>query len=280
MTVCIIGLGLIGGSLALALRKNGFAQLIIGVETDPSHAEKALQLGLADRVLPLEIAVAQSDLIVVATPVDSLTRLLPRVLDLVHAGQTVLDVGSTKRPVLRSVAGHARRARFVATHPMAGTEYSGPEAAVFGLFSGKCCVLSEPEQSAADAVALAERLYTSIGMRLSVLDGAAHDLHTAYVSHLSHLASFALALTVLEKEKEEDRIFELASGGFASTVRLAKSHPDTWTPIFQHNRDHLLDVLDEYLRTLHHFRVLLDQQDFETLHGLLAQANDIRRIIG
>ena len=280
MTITIVGPGLIGGSIALGLRDSGFVSHIIGVDSNPAHATRALELGLVDRVLTLPEAVHQSQIILVATPVDSLTRLLPQVLDLIGNEHVVLDVGSTKQPVLAAVEGHLRRARFVATHPMAGTEYSGPEAAVRGLFAGKCCVFSDIDKSDADALGICQKLYTSLGMHITSLEGAAHDLHVAYVSHISHIASFALALTVLEKEKDENRIFELASGGFNSTVRLAKSNPDTWVPIFKQNRDHVLDVLDEFINTLSKFRTLLIKKDFETFKELIQQANGIRRIIG
>lgn len=280
MTITIIGPGLIGGSIALGLRDSGFAAQILGVDANPAHAARALALGLVDAVLPLPEAVRQSQVIVVATPVDSLTALLPQVLDLIDNKQVVLDVGSTKQPVLAAVEGHAKRGRFVATHPMAGTEYSGPEAAVRGLFAEKCCVFSDIEKSDPDALGICQKLYTALGMHTTTLDGAAHDLHVAYVSHISHIASFALALTVLEKERDEERIFELASGGFQSTVRLAKSNPDTWIPIFRQNRDNVLDVLDEFINTVSRFRTLLIKKDFDTFRQLMQQANDIRRILG
>lgn len=279
MTITIIGPGLIGGSIALGLRDSGFAAQILGVDANPDHAARARALGLVDAVLPLPEAVRQSQVIVVATPVDSLTTLLPQVLDLIDSEQVVLDVGSTKQPVLEAVEGHAKRGRFVATHPMAGTEYSGPEAAVRGLFAGKCCVFSDIEKSDPDALGICQKLYTALGMHTTTLDGAAHDLHVAYVSHISHIASFALALTVLEKERDENRIFELASGGFQSTVRLAKSNPDTWIPIFRQNRDNVLDVLDEFINTVSRFRTLLIKKDFDTFRKLMQQANDIRRIL-
>ncbi len=279
MKITIVGPGLIGGSIAIGLRKNGFATRIFGVDNNPGHAARAVELGLVDETLPLEQAIGQSDVVIVATPVDSLTRLLPRVLDLIRDDQVVLDVGSTKLPVLASVENHPNRRRFVATHPMAGTEYSGPQAAVPDLFTGKCCVFSDTEKSAPDAVDTCRRLYAALGMHMVTLGGVDHDLHVAYVSHISHIASFALALTVLEKEKDENRIFELASGGFQSTVRLAKSSSDTWIPIFRQNRDNVLDVLDEFINTVSRFRTLLIKKDFKTFEGLIHQANDIRRII-
>jgi prephenate dehydrogenase len=280
MTITIIGVGLIGGSLAIGLKESGFAAHIIGVERNQAHAQKALDLHIVDEILPIPQAILKSDIIIAATPVDSLTTLIPIILDLINQNQTVIDVGSTKLPVLESVKSHAMRGRFVATHPMAGTEYSGPEAAVLGLFEGKCCVLCETQASDANALLQIETLYAALKMRITTLGGTAHDLHTAYVSHISHIASFALALTVLEKEKAEDRIFELASGGFSSTVRLAKSNPETWIPIFRQNRDNVLDVLDEFINTVSKFRTLLIKKDFDSFQTMIEQANDIKRIIG
>jgi prephenate dehydrogenase len=280
MTVTIIGLGLIGGSLALSLRQRGLAQHFIGVEHNSAHARRALELGLVDVIEPnLAAAVRQADLVVVAVPMDAMLTVLPAVLDAVEPHQVVIDVGSTKGALLAAVAGHPRRGRFVAVHPMAGTEYSGPDAAMQGLFDGKTVVLCDAEQSDADAVVTVEKLFQALPMRLLYLGAAAHDLHTAYVSHISHITSFALALTVLEKEKEEQRIFDLAGGGFASTVRLAKSSPAMWVPIFRQNRLNVLDVLDEHLHQLHHLRELLAQEDYEGLTEQIQQANHIRKII-
>ena len=280
MNVTIIGLGLIGGSLALSLRHHGLARHLIGVEQNPAHARRALELGLVDKVeTDLLTAVCQANLVVVAVPVDAMVAVLPLVLDVADAHQVIIDVGSTKQALLAAVAGHPRRGRFVATHPMAGTEHSGPDAAVAGLFEGKTVVLCDVAHSDPDAVAVVERLFHALPMRLLYLDGAAHDLHTAYVSHISHITSFALALTVLEKEREEQRIFDLASGGFESTVRLAKSAPATWVPIFRQNRLNVLDVLDEHLHQLQHLRELLAREDYAGLTERIQSANHIRKIL-
>ncbi|OGX90221.1 prephenate dehydrogenase [Hymenobacter coccineus] len=280
MTVTIIGLGLIGGSLALSLRQHGLAAHLIGVELSAEHARRALELGLVDEVeTDLAAAVRRADLVVVAVPMDAMLTVLPRVLDATGPHQTVIDVGSTKVTLLAAVAGHPRRGRFVATHPMAGTEYSGPEAAVLGLYEGKTVVLCDTDHSDADALQLVEKLFRALPMRLLYLDAQAHDLHTAYVSHISHITSFALALTVLEKEKEEQRIFDLAGGGFASTVRLAKSSAAMWVPIFRQNRPNVLDVLDEHLHQLQHLRDLLAREDYEGLTDQIHQANHIRKTI-
>lgn len=279
MTVTIVGIGLIGGSLAITLKENGFASHIIGVDANPSNIDKAFRRRLIDEAMPLEAAVAQSEVIIVATPVDAMLQLLPAILDLATDQQVVLDVGSTKFTLLEALKNHPRRRRLVATHPMAGTEYSGPEAAIPNLFDGKCTVICDAADSAPDAVARAIQLYESIPMRVVYLDSRAHDVHTAYVSHISHISSFALALTVLAKEEDEEQIFELASGGFSSTVRLAKSSPDMWTPIFRQNRDNVLDVLDEHINQLSRFRSLLIKKDFDAFYRLIEEANDIKRVL-
>ena len=281
MTITIIGLGLIGGSLALSLRQHGLATRLIGVEANPTYARRALELGLVDEMeADLAAAVAPAALVIVAVPVDAMLSVLPQVLELLTDQQVVTDVGSTKNNLLAAVAGHPRRGRFVAAHPMAGTEYSGPDAAVRGLFEGKTLVICDAAASDPDAVTTVEALFRALPMRVLHLGGAEHDLHTAYVSHISHLTSFALALTVLEKERRgEQRIFDLAGGGFASTVRLAKSAPATWVPIFRQNRENLLDVLDEHLSQLHKLRELLAGEDYAGLTAQLAQANEIRKII-
>jgi prephenate dehydrogenase len=281
MTITIIGLGLIGGSLALSLRQHGLATRLIGVEASPAYASRALALGLVDEIAPdLAAAVAPAGLVVVAVPMDAMLAVLPQVLDLVIDGQIVIDVGSTKGNLMAAVAGHPRRPQFVAVHPMAGTEYSGPDAAVRGLFEGKTLVVCDAGASDPAAVATVEALFRALPMRVLHLGAVDHDLHTAYVSHISHLTSFALALTVLEKEQRgEQRIFDLAGGGFASTVRLAKSAPATWVPIFRQNRENVLDVLDEHLSQLNKLRELLAGEDYAGLTTQLEHANQIRRII-
>ncbi|SHI41610.1 prephenate dehydrogenase [Hymenobacter daecheongensis DSM 21074] len=279
MIVTIIGLGLIGGSLAISLKEKGLVTHRIGVDLSPENCRKALALGFIDEISPdLAAAVQRADLVVVAVPMDAMLTVLPQVLDAVE-NQVVIDVGSTKSMLLAAVAGHLRRGRFVAVHPMAGTEYSGPEAAVAGLFEDKTLVICDADQSDADAVAQVKQLFTQLAMRIEYLDAAAHDLHTAYVSHISHITSFALALTVLEKEKEVDQIFALASGGFASTVRLAKSSPAMWVPIFRQNRVNVLDVLDEHIKQLQHLRQLIDHEDFAAVYQQIEQANLIKKIL-
>ncbi len=279
MNIAIVGVGLVGGSLAIKLKENGFAQRIIGVDISKDNLDKAVRRRLIDEDLPLEEAIPKSDIIIVSIPVDAMVKVIPQILDRINQQQVVMEVGSTKEQLLDILRGHPRRSRFVATHPMAGTEYSGPEAAIPNLFDHKYTVLCETELSDPDAVELVEALYRSVPMQIAYLEPRAHDVHTAYISHISHISSFALALTVLAKEKDEDRIFELASSGFSSTVRLAKSSADTWIPIFRQNRDNVLDVLDEHIEQLSRFRSLLIKKDYATFHQLILEANRIKKII-
>lgn len=278
-TVSIIGVGLISGSFALALKEKGFAKRVIGVSRTRESEQKAIELGLIDEALPLEEAVAKSDLIYIAIPVDATIDVTKKVLDLVNNQQIVVDAGSTKFALCEALRNHPNRKRFVATHPMWGTEYSGPEAAVKNAFVGRACVISEKELSDENAVNTIETIYKELGMNLVYMDAAAHDTHAAYISHISHITSFALANTVLEKEKEEDAIFQLAGGGFESTVRLAKSNPAMWAPIFMQNKENVLDVLNEHISQLRKFKAALEKENMDYLWELMQNANKIKRII-
>ncbi|GEO10851.1 prephenate dehydrogenase [Segetibacter aerophilus] len=278
LTVTIIGTGLIGGSLGLVLKDRGLAKHVIAVDNKPENQQRALELGIADEVLPIKEAIAKSDLIVLAVPVDALHSLLPAILDEVQ-DQVVMDMGSTKESAIGLVADHPKRGRYVATHPMWGTEYSGPAAAVKTAFADKATVICDAENSDEDALRMVQEMYTAIGMHLIYMNATAHDLHAAYVSHISHITSFALANTVLEKEKEDEAIFELASGGFESTVRLAKSNPAMWVPIFKQNRENVLDVLNEHITQLRKFKSCLEKENYEYLQELIENANGIRRIL-
>ena len=278
MKAVVVGIGLIGGSFALTLKDERICDEIIGVDNSERNRDKALELGLVDRVLPLDEAVAEADLVVLATPVDSIPLLAVKVLNRVER-QVVIDMGSTKQELCEVIAQHPRRGRFVATHPMWGTEYSGPEAAEHGAFRGRTVVICDRESSDPDAVALVEDLYTRIGMPIRSMSAEEQDTHTAYVSHISHITSFALALTVLEKEREEEHIFDLAGGGFESTVRLAKSSPETWVPIFLQNKYNVLDVLREHIHQLQIFRKMIEKDDAEGLRTAMRRANRIREIL-
>lgn len=284
-TIGIIGLGLIGGSMAIDLKKRGFAKIVIGVESEPVNAAAAGKIGLVDRTVQLDECLAESDIVIVAVPVGVAVRLLPEILDKFSAmgeaarDKIVMDVCSTKENLVRSVHYHPLRSRYVATHPMAGTEYSGPWAAMPGLYDGHACIICDSQDSDANAVRTVESLYDTLNMRTIYMNASSHDVHTAYVSHISHITSFALALTVLEKEKDEKHIFDLASGGFSSTVRLAKSSPEMWTPILAQNRDNLLRVMDTYIEKMNDFRKAVEEGDQEKMKALITEANKIRRII-
>ena len=278
MKVGVIGLGLIGGSMAIDLKRRGFAEEVLGVESEPVNAAAAEKIGIVDRVVALEDCVSESDVIVLAVPVGTAVRMLPRILDMV-SDKVVIDVCSTKEHLARSVKYHPQRRQYVATHPMAGTEYSGPWAAMPGLFDGHACIICDSEESSAKAVRIVEEIYKTLNMRVIYMNSSNHDVHTAYVSHISHVTSFALALTVLDKEKDEKHIFDLASGGFSSTVRLAKSSPDMWTPILSQNRENVLHVMDTYIEKMNAFRDAVADGDEDRIRALIEDANRIRRII-
>lgn len=277
--VTIVGVGLISGSFALALKDKGFAKKIIGVSRTEASAQKAKELGIIDEALPLEEAVKQSDFIYVAIPVDATIPVTKQIMDLITEKQIVADAGSTKYVLCEALSNHPMRKRFVATHPMWGTEYSGPEAAVREAFKDRSCVICEKEKSDADAVDIVESIYKTLGMNITYMNPENHDVHAAYVSHISHITSFALANTVLEKEKEEDAIFQLAGGGFESTVRLAKSNPAMWAPIFMQNKENVLDVLNEHISQLRKFKASLEKENLNYLIELMENANKIKRIL-
>ncbi|MVM39224.1 prephenate dehydrogenase [Spirosoma sp. HMF3257] len=279
MVVSIIGIGLLGGSFALAVREKYPKMRFIGVDTSPVNGQLALAKGIVDDVLPLDEAVAQSTLVVMATPVNIIIDLLPTVLDHLPAGATVIDLGSTKELICAIADAHEKRSQFVAVHPMAGTENSGPGAAFKELLAGKNLIICDREKSNADSLMLVESLFRDIGMKLFYMTPQEHDLHLAYVSHLSHISAFALGLTVLEKEKDEQAIFDMASTGFSSTVRLAKSSPQMWAPIFDQNRTNVSDALAAYIDFLQQFKEVIDNQDVKTSLDFMQRANVIRRVL-
>ncbi|MFC3196206.1 prephenate dehydrogenase [Parapedobacter deserti] len=278
MNVAIIGVGLIGGSLAITLREQKIATRILGVDKDENNLKKAVQLGLIQEGVALEKAVKESDIVFLTVPVDAILHLLPPLLDRV-SNQVIVDMGSTKKTILHAVSDHPKRGRLVAAHPMAGTEHSGPEAAIPNLFKGKMMVYVDAMNSDEDAFEAVDAIIEQLEMHTTFMSANEHDLHTAYVSHISHVTSFALALTVLEKEKSQGRIFELAGSGFESTVRLAKSSPDMWTPIFRQNRDNVLEVLQEHIRQLQQIYDVLDREDYDLFYKLIKKSNKIRRIL-
>ncbi|MCS4302316.1 prephenate dehydrogenase [Chryseobacterium sp. BIGb0232] len=279
MKISIIGVGLIGGSMALKLREKNVASFIYGIDNSKQHITEALDLKIIDAEADLEKGIKDSDLIILAIPVDAARKLLPAVLDLVSDHQTVMDAGSTKAGIVGAVKNHPKRSRFVAFHPMWGTENNGPKSAIAESFSGKAGVICNKEESADDALNIVEGIVNALEMHTIYMNAEDHDIHTAYISHISHITSYALANTVLEKEREEETIFQLASSGFSSTVRLAKSHPEMWVPIFKQNKENVLDVLNEHITQLRKFKSALEKENYEYLEELITNANRIRGIL-
>ncbi|MDR6485790.1 prephenate dehydrogenase [Chryseobacterium vietnamense] len=279
MKISIIGVGLIGGSMALKLKEKNLASFIYGIDNNTQHISDALDLKIIDAGVDLEHGIKNSDLIILAIPVDAARKMLPSVLDLVSDQQTVMDAGSTKAGIVNAVKDHPKRSRFVAFHPMWGTENNGPKSAIAESFSGKAGVICNKEESADDALATVEKVVNALDMHMIYMNAEDHDVHTAYISHISHITSYALANTVLEKEREEETIFQLASSGFSSTVRLAKSHPEMWVPIFKQNKENVLDVLNEHITQLRKFKSALEKENYEYLEELISNANRIRGIL-
>ncbi|CAG4990382.1 Cyclohexadienyl dehydrogenase [Dyadobacter sp. CECT 9275] len=279
MIISIIGIGLLGGSFALGLREKYPHLKFVGVDTSTVNQKIALAKGIVDEIVSLEEALQISELNVLATPVDAITRLLPLMLDQLPEGRTIMDLGSTKELICSLADQHPKRAQFVAVHPMAGTENSGPGAAFKELLPDKNVIICDKEKSSPDALMLVETFLRDCGMKIHYMNPVEHDLHLAYVSHLSHISSFALGLTVLDKEQDERAIFDMASTGFSSTVRLAKSSPQMWAPIFDQNKTNVSKALGDYIELLKKFKDAIDQSDTETSLGFMSRANDIGRIL-
>jgi prephenate dehydrogenase len=279
MIVTVIGIGLIGGSIAIDLREQGFATKIIGVETNFQYVVDAVQMDIIDDQMPLKEGVQQADLVVIAVPVNTARNLISEVLQHLKSDAVVVDMGSTKAGICSVIEDHPKRKQFVASHPIAGTENKGLLAAFSGLFVGKVAIICEQEKSSGPTLKIVQDMYAALGMKLIYMDAKGHDLHMAYVSHLSHISSFTLGLTVLEIEKNEKNIFDTAGSGLASTVRLAKSSPDMWAPIFEQNAEHLSDALGAYISNLTQFKQLIDEGKIDQTHALMTQANDIRRVL-
>lgn len=280
MTIAVVGVGLIGGSLMVDLRKRGFAERIIGVDTNVNHQNIALLCGLVDENDTLENAIDKSDLIILSTPVNTNCMMLPGILDRISGtSKVVTDMGSTKGSIAVASKNHPGRGRYVAVHPMAGTEYSGPLAAVGKLFDYKTAIICDRELSDIDALDTIEKMLDILNMRKVYMNSSDHDVHVAYISHISHITSFSLALCVLAKEHEEQNILTLAGGGFESTVRLAKSNGETWAPIFIENAEFILEVMDTYIEKMNSFRKMISERDINGLKTLMEEANKIRKIL-
>jgi prephenate dehydrogenase len=276
--IYIIGVGLIGGSLAIDIKKNNPETVIHGISRKETTLNEALSLKLIDKKATLD-DIENADLVIIAIPVDATVKLLPTILDKISDSGLVVDAGSTKVDICKVVENHPKRRNFLAMHPIAGTEYSGPSAAFSGLFVGKTNIVCEVEKTTFKLQEKALKLFTDIGMRIRYMNPEAHDKHIAYMSHLSHISSFMLGKTVIEKEKNERDIFDMAGSGFASTVRLAKSSPAMWTPIFKQNKANVIETLEEYITNLTHFKELMKQDDFDAIFNEMENTNHIKDIL-
>ena len=277
MKITVIGLGLIGGSIALDLKARGFCTHVIGVDSNPEHCKQALSLKLVDEIKPLNESL-YSDVVIISIPVTETAKLLPEILDNIGDDTVVMDVGSTKDKICKAIKNHPKRKQFVGTHPIAGTENSGPGSAINNLFDNKICILCV-DDSALWVVERVSEVYETLNMKMLFMNSDEHDMHVAYVSHISHISSFALATTVLEMEKNASTIFDLAGSGFASTVRLAKSSPDMWAPIFEQNSKYVSKALGTYIKHLEKFKNNIDKKNSQVTHEAMTKANAIRKIL-
>ncbi|WP_046743758.1 prephenate dehydrogenase [Kordia zhangzhouensis] len=278
MNVYIIGVGLIGGSISLDIQEHFSEATIYGIDSDTAHLEEALQRKLIHQKATLP-QVKNADIVIISIPVQASIKVIEHVLNEVKDDTLVIDAGSTKEQICQSIENHPKRRNFLATHPIAGTEFSGPKAAVKGLFHGKTNIICEVEKTAFSLQEKALELFKILGMRIRYMDPKSHDKHIAYVSHLSHISSFMLGKTVIEKEKNERDIFDLAGSGFASTVRLAKSSPAMWTPIFEQNKTNVIETLNEYIHNLQEFKKLMLQDNFEKIYQEMENTNHIKKIL-
>jgi prephenate dehydrogenase len=278
MNIYVIGLGLIGGSMALDIRTHYPESKIFGIDNNENHLQEAIELGIIDNKAIMD-DLASADLVILATPVDISLLILPNILDKIGDDALVFDVGSTKFPICEAITNHTKRRNFMATHPIAGTEFSGPSAAIKGLFQDKTNIICEIEKTTFKLQEKAMELFKKIGMRIRYMDAKSHDKHIAYVSHLSHISSFMLGKTVIQKEKDERDIFDMAGSGFESTVRLAKSSPAMWTPIFKQNKKQVVKTLEEYISNLSKFKELLENDNYEALFNEMQSVNKIKEIL-
>ncbi len=278
MNVFVIGIGLIGGSFAIDIKAAFDDAKIYGIDHNKENLNEALSLGLIDHKSNLE-ALDQADVVIIAIPVDTTVEILPVVLDKINDDCLVFDVGSTKEKLCATVSNHIRRRNYLAVHPIAGTEFSGPQAAIANLYRGKTNIVCEVEKTAFKLQEKGMEIFSRLGMRIRYMDSASHDKHIAYVSHLSHISSFMLGKTVIEKEKNERDIFDMAGSGFASTVRLAKSSPAMWAPIFKHNKENVIETLEEYITNLTQFKELIENDDFTAIYKEMEDTNHIKTIL-
>ncbi len=276
--IYVIGVGLIGGSFAIDIRKLFPKSTIIGIDKSEIHLQKALELKLIDETSTVS-KINNPDIIVISVPVKSILNILPIVLKSVNNNSLVIDFGSTKKSICQIVKDHPNRQNFLATHPIAGTEFSGPEAAHEGLFEGKNIIICDKDKTDKSILGLGLKIFNLMKMKIGYMGSDSHDKHIAYVSHLSHISSFMLGKTVMDEEKNEKNIFDMAGSGFESTVRLAKSSPEMWTDIFEDNKKHIIKSLDDYIKNLAHINSLIKKDRFDEVESQLKSTNYIKAIL-
>lgn len=277
-TIGIIGLGLIGGSLGLTMKKSKDFK-VIGFDLNPKNAQTALELELVDNITEKEDLIKEADTIIVATPTKASIDVLLEVLSKIEPHQIVIDMGSTKSKICEALKNHPNRKQFIASHPIAGTENSGPVAAIEHLFETKKMVICNKAESDKKALDNALEVFNFLKCEVVYMEANEHDKHLAYISHLSHICSFALGLTVLDLEKDEENIFNLAGSGFSSTARLAKSSPEMWESISIQNKTHLLSAISAYMNRLSNLKDMIALEQSTELINEMKKANEIRRII-
>lgn len=278
MNIFIVGIGLIGGSMALDIQKQYSDAVIYGIDVNENHLNEALEIGVIHHKVTFS-DLEKADIVIVSIPVDVQLGVIPEILDAVDDNTLVMDVGSTKTQICEVIKNHPKRRNFLATHPIAGTEFSGPKAAIHNLFRNKTNIICEVEKTAFKLQEKALDIFSKLGMRIRYMDSKSHDKHIAYVSHLSHISSFMLGKTVIEKEKNERDIFDMAGSGFESTVRLAKSSPAMWTPIFEQNKGNVIETLEKYINNLQQFKILMEQDNFTEIYNEMESANYIKQIL-
>ena len=278
MKVGIIGLGLIGSSLALKISEAYNDITIYGEDISESNLKYTIENKIIGNKLE-EKDYSKLDILFVAIPVDQVLKVLSPILDKVGENTLVVDLGSTKKPICDLVNSNQNRRKFLAAHPIAGTEFSGPMSADSSLFDNKIIILCETEKTENRLLNIAKDLFLSIGMSIKEMTADEHDKHIAYVSHLSHITSFMLGKTVMDKEKDEETIYDMAGSGFESTVRLGKSSPSMWTPIFNQNKKNIIDALDEYLKNIKNFKHLIETDNLSEMFNEMEQINGIKNIL-
>ena len=278
MKVGIVGLGLIGGSIGLKLKDLYDNITIYGYDIDDNSVSYCLKNKIIDVKFDEEF-ISEFDFIFLAIPVESIKNQLSDYLNKTSDNTLIIDLGSTKFQICNSVENHQNRKNYLAAHPIAGTEFSGPNSAKKDLFNDKVMILCDTEKTDPNLLLDAKKIIKSLGMSIKTMNSKEHDKHIAYVSHLSHISSFMLGKTVMDKEDDDHAIYNMAGSGFESTVRLAKSSPEMWSSIFVENKKNIVESLDEYISNINNFKKLIEISDQKTLNDEMRRINGIKKIL-